>query len=52
MLIALSGRADAMFPDADFHIPAGHPGLVPAWLGTVLTRERTTAKYAETEAGP
>jgi cation/acetate symporter len=54
---AVSGRADAMFPTVDFHwFPLANPGIVSipvsfllGWLGTVLSKERTTAKYAEME---
>jgi cation/acetate symporter len=54
---AVSGRADAMFPTVDFHwFPLANPGLVSipvsfllGWLGTVLSKERNDAKYAEME---
>ena len=54
---AVSGKAKSMFPDADFAwFPLANPGLVsiPAafllgWLGTVLSKERNDAKYAEME---
>jgi cation/acetate symporter len=54
---AVSGRADAMFPTVDFHwFPLANPGIVSipisfllGWLGSVLSKERTTAKYAEME---
>jgi cation/acetate symporter len=46
-----------MFPTVDFHwFPLANPGLVSipvsfllGWLGTVLSKERNDAKYAEME---
>jgi cation/acetate symporter len=54
---AVSGRSTSMFKNVDFHwFPLANPGLVsiPAafllgWLGTVLSKERNDAKYAEME---
>ncbi len=54
---AVSGRPTSMFKTVDFHwFPLSNPGLVsiPAafllgWLGTVLSKERNDAKYAEME---
>jgi cation/acetate symporter len=54
---AVSGKASSMFKTVDFHwFPLANPGLVsiPAafilgWLGTVLSKERNDAKYAEME---
>ncbi|MDQ3790602.1 MAG: cation acetate symporter, partial [Actinomycetota bacterium] len=59
---AVSGKpatapTPSMFPNVDFHwFPLENPGLVsiPAsfllgWLGTVLSKERNDAKYAEME---
>ncbi|MEV4312389.1 cation acetate symporter [Actinocrispum sp. NPDC049592] len=54
---AVSGSATAMFPGSDFHwFPLTNPGLVSipvsfilGWLGTVLSKERDDAKYAEME---
>jgi cation/acetate symporter len=53
----VSGSATAMISDKDFHwFPLENPGIVsiPAgfffgWLGTVLSRERNDARYAELE---
>lgn len=62
MLVVLSpvvsGRPDALFPGADFHLfPLENPGLVSiplgflaGWLGTVLSPDGADdGKYAETE---
>ncbi|MGQ0842149.1 MAG: cation acetate symporter, partial [Actinokineospora sp.] len=54
---AVSGKATSMFPSADFDwFPLANPGLVSipvsfflGWLGTVLSKERDDAKYAEME---
>jgi cation/acetate symporter len=55
---AVSGnKASSMFTTVDFHwFPLSNPGLVsiPAafilgWLGTILSKERNDAKYAEME---
>lgn len=54
---AVSGKSTSMFKTVDFHwFPLTNPGLVsiPAafllgWLGTVLSKERNDAKYAEME---
>jgi cation/acetate symporter len=54
---AVSGKPTSMFKNADFAwFPLANPGLVsiPAafllgWLGTVLSKERNDAKYAEME---
>ncbi|MQA84455.1 MAG: cation/acetate symporter ActP [Streptosporangiales bacterium] len=53
----VSGSEEALFPNADFSwFPLENPGLISiplgflcGWLGTVLSRERNTAKYAEIE---
>ncbi|NMO54478.1 cation acetate symporter [Actinoplanes sp. TBRC 11911] len=53
----VSGSATAMFPGHDWHwFPLSNPGIIsiPAgfffgWLGTVLSKEDDTAKYAELE---
>lgn len=52
-----TGKSASMFQDVDFHwFPLDNPGLVsiPAafllgWLGTVLSKESTSKKYAEME---
>jgi cation/acetate symporter len=62
VLVALSpvvsGRPDALFPGADFHVfPLENPGLISiplgflaGWLGTVLSAEPADARrFAETE---
>ncbi|MEV4311395.1 cation acetate symporter [Actinocrispum sp. NPDC049592] len=54
---AVSGSATAMFPSAKFDwFPLANPGLVSipvsfilGWLGTILSKERNDAKYAEME---
>ena len=54
---AVSGSATAMFPSADFDwFPLSNPGIVSipvsfvlGWLGTILTKDRDDAKYAEME---
>jgi cation/acetate symporter len=54
---AVSGNATAMFPTADFDLfPLANPGIVSipvsfllGWLGTVMSKERNDAKYAEME---
>jgi cation/acetate symporter len=54
---AVSGKPTSMFKTVDFHwFPLSNPGLVsiPAafllgWLGTMLSKERDDAKYAEME---
>jgi cation/acetate symporter len=59
---AVSGKGPeattpSMFPNADFHwFPLENPGLVSipvsfllGWLGTILSKERNDAKYAEME---
>jgi cation/acetate symporter len=54
---AVSGKPTSMFKTVDFHwFPLANPGLVsiPAafllgWLGTMLSKERDDAKYAEME---
>jgi cation/acetate symporter len=54
---AVSGKSTSMFPDSDFAwFPLANPGLVSiplsfllGWLGTVLSKERNDAKYAEME---
>ena len=46
-----------MFPDQDWHwFPLSNPGIISipvgflcGWLGTVLSKERDDAKYAELE---
>jgi cation/acetate symporter len=54
---AVSGSATAMFPTSDFHwFPLTNPGLVSipvsfilGWIGSVVSKERNDAKYAEME---
>ncbi|MFD1052052.1 cation acetate symporter, partial [Kibdelosporangium lantanae] len=54
---AVSGTATSMLPNAHFDwFPLANPGLVSiplsfvlGWLGTVMSRERNDAKYAEME---
>jgi cation/acetate symporter len=54
---AKTGKSASMIQGVDFHwFPLDNPGLVsiPAafllgWLGTVLSKERNPAKYAEME---
>ncbi|HET9138032.1 cation acetate symporter [Actinophytocola sp.] len=54
---AVSGKPTSMLKNADFDIfPLANPGLVSipvafflGWLGTVLSKERNDAKYAEME---
>jgi cation/acetate symporter len=54
---AVSGKPTSMFKGVDFHwFPLANPGLVSipvafllGWLGTVLSKERNEAKYAEME---
>jgi len=53
----VSGSATAMFPDSDWHwFPLNNPGIISiplgflcGWIGTVLSKEDDTAKYAELE---
>ncbi|SCF42933.1 solute symporter family protein [Micromonospora mirobrigensis] len=53
----VSGSATAMFPDHDWHwFPLSNPGLISipfgflcGWIGTVISKERDDAKYAELE---
>jgi cation/acetate symporter len=53
----VSGSATAMFPGHDWHwFPLSNPGIISipigflcGWLGTVLSKERDDAKYAELE---
>jgi cation/acetate symporter len=53
----VSGSATAMFPDSDWHwFPLNNPGIISiplgfffGWLGTVLSKEDDSAKYAELE---
>jgi cation/acetate symporter len=62
VLVALSpvvsGRPDALFPAADFHVfPLENPGLISiplgflaGWLGTLMSAEPADARrFAETE---
>jgi cation/acetate symporter len=52
-----TGKSDSMFQNVDFHwFPLDNPGLVSipvafllGYLGTVLSKERNDAKYAEME---
>ncbi|MEO6081480.1 MAG: cation acetate symporter [Umezawaea sp.] len=54
---AVSGKASSMFPKADFDLfPLSNPGIVSiplsfllGYLGTVLSKEKNPAKYAEME---
>ena len=54
---AVSGKASSMFPTADFDLfPLSNPGIVSiplsfilGYLGTVLSKEKDPAKYAEME---
>jgi cation/acetate symporter len=54
---AVSGKKTSMFPNADFDLfPLSNPGLVSiplsfllGYLGTVLSKEHNSAKYAEME---
>ncbi|MFD9733885.1 cation acetate symporter [Umezawaea sp. NPDC059074] len=54
---AVSGKATSMFPTADFDVfPLSNPGIVSiplsfllGYLGTVLSKEKDPAKYAEME---
>jgi cation/acetate symporter len=53
----VSGSATAMFPEHDWHwFPLSNPGIISipfgflcGWIGTVLSKEDDTAKYAELE---
>jgi cation/acetate symporter len=53
----VSGSATAMFPDSDWHwFPLSNPGIISipfgflcGWIGTVLSKEDDTEKYAELE---
>ncbi len=53
----VSGSATAMFKDNDWHwFPLSNPGIISiplgflfGWLGTILSSERNTEKYAELE---
>ena len=53
----VSGSATAMFPDADWQwFPLSNPGLLSipfgffcGWLGTIISKEDDSAKYAELE---
>ena len=53
----VSGSATAMFPDSDWHwFPLNNPGIISiplgflcGWIGTVISKEDDTAKYAELE---
>jgi cation/acetate symporter len=53
----VSGSATAMFPHNDWHwFPLNNPGIISiplgflcGWIGTVLSKEDDTAKYAELE---
>jgi cation/acetate symporter len=52
-----TGKSESMFQGVDFHwFPLDNPGLVSipvafilGWLGTILSKERDDAKYAEME---
>jgi cation/acetate symporter len=53
----VSGSATAMFPESDWHwFPLSNPGIISVpfgflcgWIGTVLSKEDTSVKYAELE---
>ncbi|MFC4106606.1 cation acetate symporter [Micromonospora zhanjiangensis] len=53
----VSGAPTAMFPDSDWHwFPLSNPGIISipvgflcGWIGTLLSKERDDAKYAELE---
>ncbi|WP_127499079.1 solute symporter family protein [Actinoplanes solisilvae] len=53
----VSGSATAMFPDSDWHFfPLSNPGIISipigflcGWIGTVISKEDDSAKYAELE---
>jgi cation/acetate symporter len=53
----VSGAPTAMFPDSDWHFfPLSNPGIISipvgflcGWIGTVISKEDDTAKYAELE---
>jgi cation/acetate symporter len=53
----VSGSATAMFPKSDWHwFPLSNPGIISipfgflcGWIGTVLSKEDDTEKYAELE---
>jgi cation/acetate symporter len=53
----VSGTATAMFPEHDWHwFPLSNPGIISipigflcGWIGTVISKEDDTAKYAELE---
>ena len=53
----VSGSATAMFPDSDWHFfPLSNPGIISipigflcGYIGTILSKERDDAKYAELE---
>jgi cation/acetate symporter len=53
----VSGSATAMFPHHDWHwFPLSNPGIISipfgflcGWIGTVLSKEDDTEKYAELE---
>jgi cation/acetate symporter len=53
----VSGSATAMFPEHDWHwFPLSNPGIISipigflcGWIGTVISKEDDTAKYAELE---
>jgi cation/acetate symporter len=53
----VSGSATAMFPEHDWHwFPLSNPGIISipfgflcGWIGTVLSKEDDTEKYAELE---
>ena len=53
----VSGSATAMFPESDWHwFPLSNPGIISipfgflcGWIGTVLSKEDDTEKYAELE---
>ncbi|RZU51098.1 cation/acetate symporter [Krasilnikovia cinnamomea] len=53
----VSGSPTAMFPDQDWHwFPLNNPGIISipigffcGWLGTVISKEQDSVKYAELE---
>jgi cation/acetate symporter len=53
----VSRSATAMFPDSDWHrFPLNNPGIISiplgfffGWLGTVISKEDDSQKYAELE---
>jgi cation/acetate symporter len=56
-VVPATGKSDSMFQNVDFHwFPLDNPGIVSipvafllGYLGTVLSKERNDAKYAEME---